>query len=87
MMRKGIILSYVRSKENQNNNHMIIKPLGIDSREQAATLIGKKVIWKSPSGKLLVGKIMKPHGNRGEVKVRFEKGLPGQALGDYVEIR
>ncbi|HEC96177.1 MAG TPA: 50S ribosomal protein L35ae, partial [Euryarchaeota archaeon] len=47
---KGIVLSYMRSKEHQHSNHMIIKPLGIESKEQAATLIGKKVLWKSPSG-------------------------------------
>ncbi|MCO6041986.1 MULTISPECIES: 50S ribosomal protein L35ae [Thermococcus] len=87
MIMKGIVLSYMRSKENQHNNHMIIKPIGIDSREQASGLIGKKVIWKSPSGKLLVGKITRTHGTRGEVKVRFERPLPGQALGDYVEIK
>ena len=83
---RGIVLSYMRSKENQHNHHMIIKPLGIESREDAAKLIGKKVIWKSPSGKVITGKVVRPHGVKGEVKVRFEKGLPGQALGDYVEI-
>ncbi|ACS89582.1 50S ribosomal protein L35ae [Thermococcus sibiricus] len=87
MIMKGIVLSYMRSKEYQHNNHMIIKPLGIESKEQAATLIGKKVLWKSPSGKLLVGKITRTHGIRGEVKAIFKKALPGQAIGGYVEIK
>jgi len=87
MIMKGIVLSYMRSKEHLHKNHMIIKPLGIESKEQAAALVGKKVFWRSPSGKLLVGKITRTHGVRGEVKARFERPLPGQALGDYVEIK
>ncbi|AEH23800.1 50S ribosomal protein L35Ae [Pyrococcus yayanosii CH1] len=83
---KAVVLSYRRSKENQHNYHMIIKPLDINSREEAAKLIGRLVIWKSPSGKILKGKITRVHGTKGAVRVRFEKGLPGQALGDYVEI-
>jgi len=74
MIMKGIVLSYMRSKEDQHSNHMI-------------TLIGKKVLWKSPSGKLLAGKITRTHGVRGEVKAIFERALPGQAIGDYVEIK
>ncbi len=86
MKRKALVVSYMRSKERQHNNHMILKPLGIESREQAAGLIGRKVVWRSPTGRRLVGKITKTHGTQGEVKARFETPLPGQALNDYVEI-
>ncbi|BAA30949.1 50S ribosomal protein L35ae [Pyrococcus horikoshii] len=86
MRIKGVVLSYRRSKENQHTNVMIIKPLDINSREEASKLIGRLVVWKSPSGKVLKGKIVRVHGTRGAVRARFEKGLPGQALGDYVEI-
>ena len=33
------------------------------------------------------GKIIRDHGNRGAVRVKFEKGLPGQALGGKVEVK
>ena len=35
MRIKGVVLSYRRSKENQHTNVMIIKPLDINSREEA----------------------------------------------------
>ncbi len=83
---KALIVSYTRSKERQHSNHMILKPLGIESREQAAQLIGRRVVWKSPTGRRLIGKITRTHGTQGEVKARFETPLPGQALNDYAEI-
>ncbi|NJD99476.1 50S ribosomal protein L35ae [Thermococcus sp. LS1] len=83
---KAIVLAYAGTHEHQDNHHMILKPLGVDGREQAARLVGRKVVWRTPTGKKMVGKILKPHGNRGEVKAYFKPGLPGQALGDYVEI-
>jgi len=55
---------------------MIMKPLRIDDGNEASRLTGRKMF----------GKVLKPHGNRGEVKAYFRPGLPGQALGDYVEI-
>lgn len=86
MRGKAIILSYAGSHEHQHNHHMILKPLGVNDRGGAGALIGRKVVWKSPTGKKMFGKILRPHGNRGEVKAYFKPGLPGQALGDYVEI-
>ncbi|NJE84432.1 50S ribosomal protein L35ae [Thermococcus sp. CX2] len=86
MRRKAIVLAYAGTKEHQDNYHMILKPLGVEGREQAAQLIGRKVVWKTPTGRKMFGKILKPHGNKGEVKAYFKPGLPGQALGDYVEI-
>lgn len=86
MRRKAIVLTYAGTKEHQDNYHMILKLLGVEGREQAAQLIGRKVVWKTPTGRKMFGKILKPHGNKGEVKAYFKPGLPGQALGDYVEI-
>lgn len=86
MKGRALVVGYARSKERQHNSHMILKPLGVESREQAAWLIGRKVVWKSPTGKRLAGKITKTHGTQGEVKARFETPLPGQAINDYVEI-
>ena len=34
----------------------------------------------------IVGTIVSPHGNKGLVRVRFRRGLPGQALGTTVKI-
>ncbi|WP_297506153.1 50S ribosomal protein L35ae [Thermococcus sp.] len=83
---KAVVLSYAGSHEHQDNHRMILKPLGIEDRGSASSLIGRKVIWKTPTGRKMVGKVIKTHGNRGEVKAYFNPGLPGQALGDIVEI-
>ncbi len=84
---KGIVLSYRGSHHTQNSKQMILKVEGIDSKEAASKLEGKKAIWKTPSGKELIGIVTKPHGNKGYVRCRFEKGLPGQALGTEIEIK
>ena len=49
--------------------------------------VGKEVVWKSPAGKEIKGKVSGVHGNKGVVRVIFEKGLPGQAIATEVEIK
>ncbi len=83
---KGIIVNYRRGRHTQNPRQMIIKVEGVESREEAEKLIGKEVIFKTPSGKEIKGKITAPHGNKGAVRARFERGLPGQALGKEVTV-
>ncbi|MDI6805626.1 MAG: 50S ribosomal protein L35ae, partial [Candidatus Bathyarchaeia archaeon] len=41
--------------------------------------------WKNGKNKF-VGKIVALHGKKGLVRVRFRRGLPGQALGTKVEL-
>ncbi len=55
------------------------------SVSQASQLIGRKVAWKSGKNKI-IGKIVDTHGNKGLVRAKFRKGLPGQALGTTVEL-
>lgn len=85
---KGLILQFRRGKRTYTPRHFLIEVSGTDSREKAAKLVGKAVAWKS-SGKeptIIHGKIASPHGNKGVIRAIFEKGLPGQALGTFVEI-
>ena len=64
---------------------MIIKT-DATSKEEAEKLVGKKVTWKSPSGKELKGEIRAPHGSKGVVRAIFETGMPGQSIGTKVTI-
>jgi len=50
---KGVILNYARGKHNQRNHHMLIEIEGVKSREEASRFIGRRVIWKSRTGKRL----------------------------------
>jgi len=65
---------------------MIIQPEGSANVDSAKALVGKKVSWKSPAGKVLPGKISAAHGRKGCVRALFETGMPGQAVGQRVEI-
>ncbi len=82
----GIVLSYRRGRHTQNVNQMLIKLDNVDSKEKAKKFLGKKLVWKSPSGKEIKGDIMALHGNRGVVRAKFERNLPGQAITTRVEI-
>lgn len=83
---KGIIVNYRRGRHTQHPRQYIIEVEGIDSKQEATKLLGKKVEWKTPSGKILRGKLISTHGNKGRLRAKFRKGLPGQALGTKVEI-
>ncbi|MBN2454893.1 50S ribosomal protein L35ae [Candidatus Woesearchaeota archaeon] len=83
---EGIIVNFRRGRHLQSTNQMIVEVPGIDSKEKAAAMIGKTVVWKSPAKKEIKGKVAKEHGSRGALKVAFETGMPGQAVGQKVTI-
>ncbi len=83
---KGILVQFRRSRHRIKEKHYLLD-LGITSRAEAAKMKGKEVEWKSSSGKIIKGKISDAHGNKGIVRAIFEKGLPGQAITNEVEIK
>ena len=83
---EGVIKNFRRSRTRQKTNHMIIYINDISGRDKASGLVGKQVIWKSPKGKEINGKVASAHGNNGAIRVIFEKGLPGQSLSTKVDI-
>ena len=86
-MIKGKVVQFRRGRHVIHERHFLIEVDGIKTRKDADKLVGKEVEWKSPAGKLIVGKISAPHGNKGVVRAIFEKGLPGQAVTTSVEIK
>ena len=80
------ILHFRRGNRTQNTHQCILQVKGINTNEKAKTVIGKTVTWKSPAGKELKGKITYVHGNIGKVRVQFETGMPGQAIGAKVKV-
>ena len=65
---------------------MIVVVDGIDSREKAKPYIGKKVTYNTGK-KEINGEVRSPHGNKGALRVLFETGMPGQAIGQEVKIK
>ena len=84
---KGQITSFRLARHHQYPNHMIVQPEGVETMDKAQALVGKTVEWKSPGKKIIKGKIMTAHGNKGRVRVAFETGMPGQAVFSFVEIK
>ncbi|MCP3683691.1 MAG: 50S ribosomal protein L35ae [bacterium] len=86
---EGVIVNFRGGRHTQRNNQMIVQVAGVENKKKATALLGKTVSWTSP-GKNKVeikGKIEKEHGNSGALKVVFEKGMPGQSLGQKVKIQ
>jgi len=83
---KGIVVQFRRGRHVIHEKHYLLD-LGFKDRVEAKKMKGKEVSWKSPSGKVIVGKISDAHGNKGLVKAIFEKGLPGQAITTEVEVK
>ncbi len=67
------------------SHECLIQFTDVISSAQAGQLIGKKVLWKGKN-KEHAGKIVGFHGKNGAVRVKFKKGVPGQALGTIVEL-
>lgn len=82
----AIIANYRRSRTRQYPNHVIIEADGVDSKEAAEKLVGKKVTWTSPAGTKVEGEIVAAHGGKGAVRAIMERGLPGQSLGGPIQV-
>ncbi len=83
---EGTIANFRGGRHTKHNSQMIVVVKGVDKKEKTADLIGKTVIWASPAKKEIKGRVSSAHGNSGAVKVKFETGMPGQAIGQKVRI-
>lgn len=82
---EAFIVSFGRGAKTQDEKTVILEVDGVNSCSEAAGLIGRKIVWRSPNGRLEVrGKIIRVHGKRGRVVARLRRPLPGQALGTKV---
>lgn len=84
---KGKVVQFRRGRKTYHPRHFLID-VGAKNREEAEKFVGAKVVWKS-SGKdkkEIKGVVAAAHGNKGIVRAIFEKGLPGQAITEDVEV-
>jgi large subunit ribosomal protein L35Ae len=84
----GIVSHFRGSFRRKKGNQIIVIVPGVDDREKAKSYIGKYAVWTAEGkGKTQIkGKISSAHGNKGAVRVIFERGMPGQSLGQEVKI-
>lgn len=83
---EAIIKNFRMGRHRQTDNQMVLLVADLKKKEQASKLVGKTVSWTTPGKRVIKGKITAPHGNSGAVRVLFEKGMPGQAVGKKVVI-
>ena len=86
----GVIASFRGSHKTQRGNQVIVRVEGVETRQKAVALEGKKVVWTNPEGKnkvKIAGYVSKAHGGKGAVRIVLEKGLPGQGLGTPIEVQ
>tara|TARA_Y100000310_G_C20670245_1_gene809870 strand:+ start:1737 stop:1994 length:258 start_codon:yes stop_codon:yes gene_type:complete len=84
---EAIIANFRVGRHTKYTNHMILHLPSVENREGAEKLLKKHVTWKSPAGKEIKGEVVSAHGNKGAVRVIFETGMPGQAIGAKVEVQ
>ena len=83
---KGKVIQFRRGRKTVHERHFLLD-FGAKNRKDAEKSVGKNVVWVSPAGKIIKGKISGPHGNKGLVRAIFEIGLPGQAVTTEVEMK
>lgn len=79
---EGIIVNYRRGIKTQTTNQMIVVVPGVD-KEAAKKLVGKTAIYtcEGKAKKQIKGLVTAIHGGKGAVRIHFETGMPGQAIG------
>ncbi|MFQ5975106.1 MAG: hypothetical protein ACE5J5_02145 [Candidatus Hydrothermarchaeales archaeon] len=75
------ITGFKGGRRTSYSNHPIIECVEGDPSE----LIGKKVFWKTRTEKAIAGRVLKPHGKMAYL-TKFDRGLPGNAVGDMVVV-
>jgi large subunit ribosomal protein L35Ae len=83
---RAVIHNYRRSIKTTSGNQMIVVVEGVDSRDKAKAYVGKAVIYATGK-KDIKGQVRSTHGNKGALRVLFETGMPGQAIGKEVTIQ
>lgn len=87
-MAEGVIVNYRRGRKTQRTNQVIVI-LPETDKEGAMKLVGKEAVYtiKGKKNTKIKGKIQSTHGDKGALRVLFERGIPGQAIGKKLEVK
>jgi len=78
-------MNYRVGIRTQMSKECLVQINDVVSIAQAGPFFGRKVVWKTANRKV-AGRIVGLHGKNGVVRVKFNKAMPGQAIGTIIEI-
>ncbi len=79
----GTVTAFLHSKFKQDSYRTVV---ALDEFEDAAPLVGARVVWTRADGLALRGRVVRLHGRKGSLCVLWDRGFPPQALGTPVKI-
>ncbi len=79
----GTVTAFLHSKFKQDSYRTVVD---LAKPEDAAKLIGARVVWARADGVKILGRVVRLHGSKGAVRVLWDRGFPPQALGTPVLI-
>ncbi|MEB3851295.1 MAG: 50S ribosomal protein L35ae [Desulfurococcales archaeon] len=86
MAVRATVMGYRRGPSTQYPGQVILRVEGLPAA-RAAGLVGKRVVYRDPKGNIYRGRVVRRHGARNPLLLaRFERPLPGQAIGGQAEI-
>jgi len=80
------VVDFRKTGRTGQYNQVLVVSRGVDSGQLACRLLGKRAVYTTPSGNTMKGKVTSLHGKNGLFRVRFAKGLPGNAIRKRIEI-
>lgn len=78
-------MNYRTGIRAQMSNECLIEVANVGNQAQAAKLVGQKVVWTNGKSQH-AGRIVGFHGKNGVIRAKFNKGVPGQAIGSVVQL-
>lgn len=79
----GTVTAFRQSKFKQDSAQTIV---ALAKPDQAADLVGARVVWSRGDGLTILGRVVALHGSKGSLRVRWDRGFPPQGLGTAVKI-
>ncbi len=79
----GTVVAFRQSKFKQDSYQTVVD---LAKPEDAAKLLGARVVWARADGLKILGRVVALHGAKGAVRVRWDRGFPSQGLGTQVKL-
>merc|ERR1712036_12803 len=96
---RGVFTGYSRGLKNQHENQAIVKLEGVNDKSGTAWYLGKRVAYcyksakntklvndKKSRNRVIWGRVMRAHGQSGNVKCKFNSNLPMNGLGKRIRV-